>query len=61
MDWRRYCVIQGDEMKAIVFTKYGSAKILQLKEVAKPVHGDAEVLIKIHAATVTDGDVTVRG
>ena len=49
-------------MKAIVFTKYGSPDVLQLKEVAKPTPKDDEVLIKVHAASVNDWDwCLVRG
>ncbi len=43
-------------MKAIVFTEYGSTDVLQLKEVATPVPGDDEVLVKIHAASINDWD-----
>ncbi|MFC2106086.1 NAD(P)-dependent alcohol dehydrogenase [Candidatus Bipolaricaulota bacterium] len=47
-------------MKAVVWTRYGSPDVLQLREVAKPTPKDNEILIRVHASTVTAGDCEIR-
>ena len=47
-------------MKAVVCTRYGSPDVIQVLEVPQPVPKASEVLIKIHASTVTAGDCEIR-
>ncbi|WP_160725847.1 NAD(P)-dependent alcohol dehydrogenase [Bacillus sp. USDA818B3_A] len=46
-------------MKAIVYNKYGSPDVLQLKEVEKPFLEDNHVLVKIHAASLNFGNLVL--
>lgn len=48
-------------MKAMVYTEYGLPDVLHLAEVAQPTPKDNEVLIRVHATTVTSGDCNMRG
>jgi NADPH:quinone reductase-like Zn-dependent oxidoreductase len=47
-------------MRAAICTAYGSPEVLELREVAKPVPADHEVLIKVYATTAHRGDVRIR-
>ena len=43
-------------MKAIVYDSYGSPDVLRLEEVRKPIPGDDEVLVQVHAVSINSWD-----
>jgi NADPH:quinone reductase-like Zn-dependent oxidoreductase len=47
-------------MKAVVHDRYGPPEVLRLEEVERPVPSDDEVLVRVHATTVTRTDSGLR-
>jgi NADPH:quinone reductase-like Zn-dependent oxidoreductase len=47
-------------MRAVVFDRYGPADVLRLDEVERPVPGDDELLVRVHASTVNRTDCGLR-
>jgi NADPH:quinone reductase-like Zn-dependent oxidoreductase len=47
-------------MRAVVWTAYGPPEVLEVREVPRPVPGDDEVLIRVHATSVFAGDAEMR-
>ncbi len=47
-------------MRAVVQDRYGPPDVLRLEEVERPVPNEDEVLVKIHATTITRSDCGVR-
>jgi NADPH:quinone reductase-like Zn-dependent oxidoreductase len=47
-------------MKAILCNEYGSPEVLKIKEVAKPVPGKNEILVKQFSTTINSCDVRIR-
>jgi NADPH:quinone reductase-like Zn-dependent oxidoreductase len=47
-------------MKAIVCERYGPSDTMSLRDIHQPMPKSKEVLVRIHAATVTTGDCEIR-
>ena len=47
-------------MKAACYSRYGPPEVVEIRDVAKPVPRDHEVLVRVQATTVTAGDRRMR-
>ena len=47
-------------MKAVIYEKYGSPEVLELREIDRPSVADDEVLVKNHAASIQQTDIRFR-
>jgi NADPH:quinone reductase-like Zn-dependent oxidoreductase len=47
-------------VRAVVHDRYGPPEVLRLEDVERPVPADDEVLVKVHATTVTQTDCHMR-
>ena len=54
--WHEPAFREGDTLRAIVQDRYGSADVLSLADIDRPVPGSGEVLLRVHAASVFIGD-----
>src|SRR4028119_2258438 len=48
-------------MKTIVQDEYGSAAVLELRDIDRPEIAEEEVLLRVHAAGVNPGDWAIMG
>lgn len=48
-------------MQAIVLRKYGTENDLSFEQIEKPVPGDDEVLVRVHASSVNDWELGILG
>ena len=54
--WAGLAQNEEDTLRAIIQTGYGSADVMEPKELEKPGPGDGEVLVRVHAVSLAAGD-----
>lgn len=47
-------------MRAAVAEEYGAPEVVEVRDIPKPVPQDGEILIRVHATTISAGDVRLR-
>src|SRR5262249_31406550 len=52
---------KGNEVRAVVYGRYGPPEVLHLEELGTPAPKDDEVLVHVHASSVTRTDAGLRG
>ena len=53
--------MRGDAVKAAVVQKYGPPEVVRIRDVADPVAGKGQVLVRVRATTLNSGDARIRG
>lgn len=48
-------------MRAVTFDRYGPPEVLRIEEVGRPVPREDEILVRVHATSVTRTDCGLRG
>jgi NADPH:quinone reductase-like Zn-dependent oxidoreductase len=51
---------KGTDVRAVVYDRYGPPDVLRVEDVERPVPGPDDVLVRIHASTVTRTDCGFR-
>ena len=50
----------SEEMRAVIFRKYGTPDVLHVEEIERPTPKENEVLVRVEASTVTRSDTGLR-
>src|SRR6187200_963477 len=53
-------LVVAERMRAVVYDQYGPPEVQRLEEVDRPVPADDELLVRVHATSVTRTDAGLR-